>query len=106
MREEWLTNLLEQTNEVCDATRKEVSEWMAACYWELVGSRILRNSWRKTGYDWFPGLVDQDDMAGDNDNGGSVDDGWDDGSYDDSLFDNDEEEDESDNNNSEDEGDD
>ena len=104
MWEEWLTNLLEHTNEVRDATREEVSEWMAACYWELVGTRILHNSWRKTGYDWFPGLVDPEDMAGDDDDGGSVDNDGDDGSYDDSLLDNDEEGDESDDNDSKDEG--
>jgi hypothetical protein len=57
MWEEWLTSLLDQTNKVRDVTRKEVSEWMAAVYWELVGSRILRNCWRKMGFDWFPGLV-------------------------------------------------
>ena len=64
--EEWLTSLLEQVDEVCNATHEEVSEWMPAVYWEMVGLRILRNCCRKTGYNWFPDLVDQEDVvAGD-----------------------------------------
>ena len=58
MWEEWLVDLLDTTNEVRNATREEVSEWAAAVFWEIVGSRILWNSWRKTGFDWFPGVVD------------------------------------------------
>jgi hypothetical protein len=103
MWEEWLVDLLDATNEVRDATREEVSEWAAAVFWELVGSRILRNSWRKTGFDWFPGVVDPDDIVegdegGDDghDNGRSNgDDSGDDDGYtssDDSLFDSDDEE--------------
>ena len=53
MWEEWLVDLLDTTNEVPDAMREEVSEWAVAVFWELVGSRILQNAWRKTGYDWF-----------------------------------------------------
>ncbi len=102
MWEEWLVDLLDATNEVRDATREEVSEWAAAVFWELVGSRILRNSWRKTGFDWFPGVVDPDgivegDEGGDDghDNGSDGDDSGDDDGYtssDDSLFDSDDEE--------------
>ena len=116
MWEEWLVDLLDATNEVRDATRKEVSEWAAAVFWELVGSRILRNSWRKTGFDWFPGVVDPDDIVeggegGDDghDNGSDGDDGGDDNVYmsDDSLFDSDDEEgEESDDEDSDDEDDD
>ncbi len=96
MWEEWLVDLLETTNEVRDAIREEVSEWAVAVFWELDGSRILRNSWRKTGFDWFPGVVDPDDIVkggegGDNghDNRSDGDDGGDDDGYttDDSLFD-------------------
>ena len=101
MWEEWLVDLLDTTNEVRDATREEVSEWAAAVFWELVGSRILRNSWRKTGFDWFPGVVDPDDIVdggeGGNDghdngsdgNNGGEDDGY---TSDDSLFDDNDEE--------------
>jgi hypothetical protein len=95
MWEEWLTDLLDTTNEVRDATREEVSEWAAAVFWELVGSRILLNSWRKTVFDWFPGVDDPDDIAdsgeGGNDghdDGNDGDDGGEDDRYtsDDSLF--------------------
>ena len=125
MWEEWLTDLLEQTDKVRDATRKEVSEWMAAVFWEMVGSRVLRNCWRKTGYDWFPGLlIDQDDVVaastgdgddgGDGGDGGNGNDGGDDDSgnnedsyaYDELLFDSDEEGEESNDDDIEDEGDD
>jgi hypothetical protein len=41
MWEEWLTNLLNMTDKVHDAMHKEVSKWMGAVFWELVGSRIL-----------------------------------------------------------------
>jgi len=116
MWEEWLVDLLDKTNEVRDATREEVSKWAAAVFWELVGSRILRNSWRKTGFDWFPGIVDPDDIADGgkgcddgHDNGSDGDDGGEDDGYtsDDSLFgSNDEEGEESgDDEDSEDEGD-
>ena len=117
MWEEWLNDLLEQTDKVCDAMREEVSEWMAAVFWEMVGSRVLRNCWRKTGYDWFPGLlVDQDDVimtgTGDGDDSGDGNDGGDNDSgnnedsyaYDELLFDSDEEGEESDKDDSEDEG--
>ena len=63
MWEEWLTDLLDTTNEVHDAMREEVSEWAAAVFWELVGSRILRNAWRKTGFDWFPCMLDPDNIV-------------------------------------------
>ena len=100
MWEEWLTNLLEETDTVRDATCEEVSEWMAAVYWELVGSRILRNCWHKTGFDWFPGLVDPEDVVAnrnddaDGDDGNNDEDADDDDSYayDDAIFDSDEDE--------------
>jgi hypothetical protein len=116
MWEEWLTDLLDTTNEVRDATREEGSEWAAVVFWKLVGLRILRNSWRKTGFDWFPGVLDPDNIAdggkgGDvgHDDGNDGNDGGEDDGYtsDDSLFgSNDEEGDESgDNEDSEDKGD-
>jgi hypothetical protein len=116
MWEEWLVDLLDTTNEVRDTTREEVSEWAAAVFWELVGLRILRNSWRKMGFNWFPGVVDPDDIA---DSGEGGDDGHDneydgdndgeDNGYtsDDSLFgsNNEEGEESGDDEDSEDEGD-
>ena len=101
MWEEWLVELLDTTNEVRDATREEVSEWAAAAFWELVGSRILRNAWRKTGYDWFPGVQDPDDIVAtdgierDNENDNDDDEGdWCDGGDDglDDVFEEEEDE--------------
>ncbi len=60
-------------------------------FWEFLdsGSRILRNVWRKTGYDWFPGVVDPDDQRNknsDNDSNGDDEDGVDNDRFEDSLF--------------------
>jgi hypothetical protein len=60
---------------------KEESEWMVAVYWEMVGSRILHNCWHKTGYEWFPSFVDQEDVVtantGNINNGANGNDGGD-----------------------------
>ena len=117
MWEEWLVDFLNETNEVRDGTHEEVSERTAAVFWEMVGSRVLRNAWRKMGYDWFPGLIDPEDAAvantGGNDDGGNGNDGKDDGkddeksyAYNESLFGSNEEGEESDDDDSEDKGDD
>ena len=34
--EDWLINLLDTTDKVRDATREEVSEWVAEVFWEFV----------------------------------------------------------------------
>ena len=74
--EEWLVDLLKETNEVRDATCEEVSEWTSLVFWEMVGSCVLRNAWQKTGYDWFPGFVDPEDVVA-AENERDEDDGWD-----------------------------
>jgi hypothetical protein len=86
--EEWLINLLDTTDKVRDATREEVSEWVAEVFWEFVdsGSRILRNAWRKTGYDWFPGVDDQRNKNADDDSNDDYEDDVDNDRFDDSLF--------------------
>ena len=68
-----------------------------------MGTRILQNCWRKMGFDWFPGLVDQVDViadtTGDDNDPGNGDDGGDNGdgdAYDNLLFDSNEEGEESD----------
>ena len=73
--EEWMTDLIDATNEVRDATREEVVEWATAAYWEMAITKkgILRNAWRKTAYDWFPdGLANGGDEGDDDNDGGGV----------------------------------
>ncbi len=65
--EEWMTDMLDEEGEICDATRKEVAEWMAIVYWQMVGSKILMNAWQKMGYNWFKGVGDNNN----NDNNGN-----------------------------------
>jgi hypothetical protein len=49
--------------------RKEVAEWTAIGYWQMMGSKILKNAWQKTGYDWFEGVGDDNNNNHDgNDN--------------------------------------
>jgi hypothetical protein len=74
--EEWMTDMLDKEGEIRDATLKEVAEWMAIVYWQLMGSKILKNAWWKTGYNWFEGVVDDnnnDDNNGDDKDIGDFD---------------------------------
>ena len=69
--EEWMTNMIEATDTVRDAMHEEVAEWVAAVYWDMVGSKVLKKAWQKTEYDWFPGLAcgnNNDDGNDGNDN--------------------------------------
>jgi hypothetical protein len=72
-----MMDMIDATNEVRDATRAEVIEWATATYWDMAlrGKRILRNAWRKTDYDWFPGAPD---LGGDDDGNDHDDDNNDD----------------------------
>ncbi len=54
--EEWMTDMLNKEVEIRDAMHKEVAEWTAIVYWQMMGSKILTNAWLKTGYDWFEGV--------------------------------------------------
>ncbi len=67
--------MLDRDGVICKATHKEVAEWMARVYWNMAGSKILKNAWRKTGYDWFEGVVDKEDndhnANGDGDSNGN-----------------------------------
>ncbi len=51
-------DMLDKEGEICYATRKEVAEWTTIAYWQMVGSKILKNAWWKMGYDWFEGVGD------------------------------------------------
>jgi hypothetical protein len=56
--EEGMMDMLDKEGEICYATRKEVAEWTTIAYWQMVGSKILKNAWWKMGYDWFEGVGD------------------------------------------------
>ncbi len=56
--EEWMTDMLDKEGKICDAMRKEVTEWTDIVYWQMMGSKILKIEWPKTGYDWFEGVGD------------------------------------------------
>ncbi len=75
--EEWMIEMLDKDSTICEAMCKEVAEWMVGVHWDMVGSKILKNAWGKTGFDWFEGISDNnnDDNAdgdgdGNNDNHG------------------------------------
>jgi hypothetical protein len=76
--EEWMMAMLDRYGVTREATRKEVAEWMVSIYWNMVGSKILKNAWQKVGFDWFEGVGDDDnddnaDGNGDGDNNGNGD---------------------------------
>ena len=43
--EEWMTDMLDKEGEIHDTTCKEVAEWTAIVYWQMMGSEILKNAW-------------------------------------------------------------
>ena len=43
--EEWIMDMIEATNTVCDTMHEDVAEWAAAVYWDMVGSKVLKNEW-------------------------------------------------------------
>ena len=55
--EEWMTDMIDMTNEVCNATRMEVVERATATYWDMAvnSKKMLQNAWRMMEYNWFPG---------------------------------------------------
>ncbi len=75
--EEWMMVMLDQDGVIRKAMHKEVAEWMASVYWNIVGSKILKNAWRKMGYNWFEGVVDKEDndhnANGDGDSSSNID---------------------------------
>jgi hypothetical protein len=65
--EEWMIDEIDRTGMVYAPTREDISSWVAVVVWGMDGKPLMRNAWRKTGYDWFP---EQGDLAG----GGVTDD--------------------------------
>jgi hypothetical protein len=65
---------LERDGVIHVPSRKEVAEWTASVYWNLVGSKILKNVWRKTGFNWFEGIGNDNNDDHANSNGDGNDD--------------------------------
>jgi hypothetical protein len=60
---------LERDGVICEAMCKEAAEWTASVYWNLVGSKILKNVWWKMGFNWFEGIGDDNNNANANGDG-------------------------------------
>jgi hypothetical protein len=76
--EEWMMEMLDRDGAIREATHEEMAEWMASVYWDMVGSKILKNAWGKTGFGWFEGVGNNDnddnaDSNGDGNNDGNGD---------------------------------
>ena len=62
---------IDRTGKVFAPTREDISSWVAEVVWGMDGRTLMRNAWRKTGYDWFEGdardgeEVAAEDAAGD-----------------------------------------
>jgi hypothetical protein len=71
LREEWMMEMLDRDGVIREVTCKEVAEWMVSVYWNMVGSKLLKNAWQKTGFEWFEGMGDDDndDNADDDSDG-------------------------------------
>ena len=59
---------IDRTGLVYAPTREDISGWVAEVVWGLNGKQLMRNAWRKTGYDWFfeEGVGDVGGNVGDN----------------------------------------
>jgi hypothetical protein len=66
--EEWMIDEIDRTGLVYAPTREDISSWVAEVVWGLNGKQLMRNAWRKTGYDWFfeEGVGDVGGDVGDN----------------------------------------
>ena len=66
--EEWMIDEIDRTGLVYAPTREDISGWVAEVVWGLNGKQLMRNAWRKTGYDWFfeEGVGDVGGDVGDN----------------------------------------
>ncbi len=71
--EEWMINKIDRTGLVYAPTREDISGWVAEVVWGMDGKDLMRNTWRKTGYDWFLDEATAD--ANDDGDGGVADDG-------------------------------
>ncbi len=75
--EERMMEVLDRDGAIRVAMHEEVAEWTASVYWDMVESKILKNVWRKMGFDWFEGVSNDDnsDKADGNEDGDKDGDG-------------------------------
>ncbi len=57
-------NMIDTISEIREVTCKEVAAWKAKVYWDMIGNEFLKNAWRKMGYDWFEGVVEEEGVVG------------------------------------------
>ena len=77
--EEWMIEEIDRTGIVYAPSRDDISSWVAKVVWGMDRKPLMRNAWRKTGYDWFPGgegavvsdgnETENDDIVGNDDDG-------------------------------------
>jgi hypothetical protein len=65
-----MMDMLDIYGNIREATREEVAAWTAEVIWEMMGKTMVKNSWRKMGYNWFEGVVEEDVVEDDNGNNG------------------------------------
>ncbi len=46
---------IDRTGIVYAPLREDILSWVTEVVWEMDRKPLMRNAWRKTGYDWFPG---------------------------------------------------
>jgi hypothetical protein len=68
-----MINKIDRTGLVYAPTHEDISGWVAEVVWGMDGKDLMRNAWRKTGYDWFFDEATAD--ADDDGDGGVADDG-------------------------------
>ena len=68
--EEWMIDEIDRTGLVYAPTREDISGWVAEVVWGLNGKNLMRNAWRKTGYDWFFEEGVGDNIIGDDNDSG------------------------------------
>ncbi len=63
--EEWMIDKINHTSMVYAPTREDILSWLVEVVWGMDGKNLMRNAWRKTGYNWFEGeeVEEEEGMA-------------------------------------------
>jgi hypothetical protein len=65
--EEWMISGIKRNETMMSPSRAEVSAWVAEVSLEMRSLPMLKNTWKKTGYNWFEGEVVEEGNADDTD---------------------------------------